>query len=105
MDGSNTNSDAVVDRLDQLILLMRVVFHERISAFWEELRTDAVTAAILDLLGGDPVAAGEVKRTIAMTAGVSEKTVQRALVRLVDRGVVRAHGRGTATTYSLVGML
>ena len=99
------NTDAVVDRLDQLILLFRVAFAEQINAFGEDLRADPVTGVILDQISGGAAASGEIKRTAAKVAGVSEKTVQRALARLVERGVVRADGKGTATTYRSTGVL
>ena len=99
------NADAVVDRLDQLVLLLRVAFGDRIDAVREELREEPATKAILDLLDSELVASSEVKRAAAEAANVSERTVQRALTRLVERGVIQAHGKGSATAYRSTGIL
>lgn len=99
------NTDAIVDRLDQLILLFRVAFGERIDAVRKELRADPAMEAILDLLDSEPVASAEVKLAAKEAASVSERTVQRALTRLVERGVVQAHGKGPATAYSSTGII
>ena len=99
------NTDAVVDRLDQLILLLRVAFGEQINTVREELRAEPATKAILDLVASEPIASAEIKRAAKETANVSERTVQRALVRLVERGVVQAHGKGSATAYSSTGII
>lgn len=97
--------DEVIDRLDQLILLFRAAFDEEIGAYRDQLRSDPVVDAILDWLGSDPIASGDLKRAVAKSADVSEKTVQRALLMLADRGVIRAHGQGPSTTYRSVGVL
>ena len=105
METDVDHADAVLDRLDQLILLLRVAFSGKIDAVREELRAEPVMAAILGLLDSTPVAASEVKRAAAQAANVSERTVQRALVGLVERGVVQAHGKGSATAYRTTGII
>lgn len=99
------NIHAVVERLDQLVLLFRVAFSDRIDAVRKELRAEPAMEAILDLLDSEPVASAEVKLAAKESADVSERTVQRALTRLVERGVIRAHGKGSATAYSSTGII
>lgn len=99
------STDAIVDRLDELILLIRAAFDEQIRDYRDALLADPLTEVILDLLGGETVASGEIQRAAAAAAGVSERTVQRALVRLVERRVIRVNGKGSATTYRSAGIL
>ena len=99
------HTDAVLDRLDQLVLLFRVAFGEKLEAVRAELRAEPATKAILDLLGTEPVASSELKQEAMTTASVSERTVQRALMMLVERGIVQVHGKGSATAYSSTGII
>ena len=94
----------IVERLDMLIALVRLSHGPRIDEALTTIRSDPVASGVLEALRGAPLPAGVLKSTVARVVKVSEKTVQRSVVELVDRGLVRASGVGPARTYESAGV-
>lgn len=97
--------EALLERLDRIASLLEVAFADRIQVARDELRADAVVAAVLDAIRDDWVSSGDIKRSVSVSTSVSEKTVQRALAALLSRGAIRARGSGSTIIYRSVGFL
>lgn len=97
--------DEVLERLDRIVTLLEVGFADQIDKARAEVRTDPVAAAILDAVSDGWVGSGDIKRSVSKSAKVSEKTVQRALAALHERGALRVRGTGPTTNYRSAGVL
>lgn len=97
--------DEVLERLDRIATLLEVGFSEQIERVRADVRKDPVAAAVLDAVSDGWKASGDIKRVVSTSAKVSEKTVQRALAALHDRGAVQARGTGPTTSYRSAGVL
>lgn len=97
--------DDLIERLDQVIALLKLGFSGQLEALQAELREDPVALGILDSLRNGPMASGELKRSVSQSANVSEKTVQRSMSELVGRGLLLAKGGGRSITYQLSGVI
>lgn len=100
-----TQDDAVLERLDRIATLLEVAFSDQIERVRAELRSDPVSAAVLELVHESWVPSGEIKRAVSKSAKVSEKTVQRSLATLVARGAIRGRGTGANLSYRSAGVL
>jgi hypothetical protein len=99
------NEDALLERLDTLTALLRLAFAEPLRAAQEELRSDKVAAAVLDSARAEWIGAGELKERVAKSAKVSERTVQRTIAGLLERGLLRSEGATQSTRYRSSGVL
>lgn len=100
-----TADDEVLERLDRIATLLEVGFADQIEKVRAEVRADPVAAAVLDTVSDSWVGSGDIKRSVSKSAKVSEKTVQRALAALHDRGALQARGTGPTTSYRSAGFL
>lgn len=97
-------TDAIVERLDALIALTQIAHADAIAAQRVILRSDALTAAILDH-SEDWIAGGDLTRTVVAETGGGASTVGKRLSELVARGILRRSGAGTSTRYKNSGVL
>lgn len=102
---STSQRDELVERLDQLIALVKIGFSNELQRAQEDLKGDPVGSAIIRSLEDGPMASGDLKEAVSRSAKVSNRTVQRSLGALARRGLVRVEGSGPSTTYQLTGIL
>lgn len=94
-----TDESDIVERLDRLIAIMNIAFAEQIETVRTEIAQDQIAAAILAAAREKWVPSGDLQRSVSNSAGVSEKTVQRSLTMLADRGLLQVQGSGRTTSY------
>jgi DNA-binding Lrp family transcriptional regulator len=94
----------IVDRLDQLIGLYQLANSEVITQARDRLRADDVVAKLLDETE-DWTPTGALKAKVAITTGVSEKTVQRRISELVDQKILLATGSGANRSVKSGGLI
>lgn len=87
------NTEDVVQRLDRLIALTELAYATEISRARDEMRSDPVTAAILDSTE-DWSQSGPLKTKVSTATGSSEKTVQRRISELVEKRFLLVDGSG-----------
>lgn len=97
--------DALLERLDTLTALLRLAFAEPLRAAQEELYSDKVAAAVLDSTRAAWIGAGDLKERVAKSADVSQRTVQRTIAGLLERGLLRSEGATHLTRYRSTGVL
>jgi hypothetical protein len=94
----------VVERLDKLIALFRLVNATALSAAKDAALSDPVVKLLLKECP-DWRKAGELKSKVATIASTSEKTVQRRMQELVDEGVLIVRKDGQNLLYKDAGLL
>ena len=99
------SDDEVLERLDRLIALLAIAFDDQLKKVRQEIAADKVAKTILEAVKDQWVASGDLQRTVSKSAAVSEKTVQRALTSLADRGLLRTQGSGRTTSYRSSGLI
>ena len=100
-----TDDDAVLERLDLMVATLKLAFSDEIAAKRDQVRSEPVSAAILDEATEKLVTSGELKTKVAAATNVNARTVQRRLQDLVALGALRQNGAGTATAYRSTGLL
>jgi DNA-binding transcriptional regulator PaaX len=91
-------------KLDRITFLLNLAFREQIDAARKEVLADPVSAAVVEAMGDDWVAAGDLKRQVAATTGQSERTVSRRVSQLVAQGWVASSGSGANIRYRASGV-
>jgi len=95
----------VVERLDQLIAIMKLSNAEKLNQYKDDIEKDDVAKAILDLVSDEPLDYSTLAENVAKKTGKSERTAQRKIAELSDRKIVvkkREHGK---TLYFNSGIL
>ncbi len=90
--------------------ILRAAFRDRIEGLDREVRQDAVSAAVVEVLsdkGRTP--AGALKEAVAKKVSqgtdVSSRTINRRLADLENKGVVERIGQGRTTEYELTRLI
>lgn len=96
---------AVIQRLDTIIAILRFAHSDAIGRVRDETRKDAVNASILDLTANGFVPIGQLKKSAGKSSGQSERTVQRRIGELLDLGALEVDGGGKAAMYRSTGLL
>jgi len=94
----------VVDKLDTLIALMKLVYSEPIKRVREQITSDPIFRAILELADGTreyTVLAEEVARR----TGKHIRTVKAKISKLLEIGAIRAIRQGKRVYYINTGIL
>ncbi len=94
----------VVNRLDALIALMKLIYSEQIKRVREQITSDPVFRAILELADGTreyTVLAEEVARK----TGKHIRTVKAKISKLLETGVIKAIRQGKRVYYINTGIL
>lgn len=94
-----SNDDFVLQRLDRIIFLLGLAFREQLDAARRRVLSDPVAAALVETAADDWIAAGDLKRRVAVTTKQSERTVSRRLSQLVVEGWIEAVGAGANVRY------
>lgn len=98
------HTDALLERLDRLIALTTLANSREITEAALEIRSDAVTSAILDACV-DWTASGSLQKDVAAAQSVSTRTVRNKIAALVGRGLLASRGSGRATEYRSAGIV
>ncbi|HKP91202.1 MAG TPA: hypothetical protein VJT75_14655 [Thermoleophilaceae bacterium] len=83
----------ILDRLDRIQATLQLAYSEQLRAASERLRSDPVTATILDL-AEDWVPSSELQAQVAKKLKVSARTVRNRLVELTDARALIVRGGG-----------
>ena len=94
-----SDDNGIIERLDQLIALLRIGFAESLDRAREEVTADPVASTILEATKDGWVNSGNLQRSVSQAATVSGRTVLRSMAGLTDRGLLRVRGSGRATSY------
>lgn len=98
------DNDAVVERLDRILSLLRVAHADKIGELRNTIRGHAVDAALLDgALDWTP--AGDLRRSVAKKADQTERNVNNRIGDLLALGVLEKQGAGRATCYRSTGLI
>ena len=97
--------DAVIERLDLMISMMKLAYGREIEQARERIRSDPALSAILDATAEDSVKSGELQKSVAALTGINARTVRRRLQELVALGALRQAGSGPNTGYRSTGLI
>jgi len=97
-------NDAVVERLDRILSILRVAHADKISELRRSVRGHPVDAAILDhALDWTP--GGDLRQGVAKDAGQTERNVNNRIADLIALGALEKRGAGRATAYRSTGLI
>ena len=83
----------ILDRLDRIQATLQLAYAEQLRAASERLRSDPVTATILDL-AEDWVSSSELQSQVVKKLKVSDRTVRNRLAELTDARALMVRGGG-----------
>jgi hypothetical protein len=93
------NLSSLEAKLDLLISLLRIAYHEPIAQERERVMADKVSSAVLAASQREWIEAGELKRLAAAKGKASKPTVERRIAELVDLGALNRNGAGAHVRY------
>ena len=103
MSGDSELLREISQKLSQLIILTKLSNSNLIKSVKEEIRKDPVAQAAIDLADGF-LSSSQIKEKVATQVKVSEKTVERRLNELVEKGVLIAARKGKEIYYYNSGL-
>lgn len=103
MSGDSDLLKEISNKLSQLIVLTKLSNSNQIQTVKEEIRKDPVAQAAIDLSDGF-LTASQIKEKVALQTHVSEKTVERRLTELTEKGVLVTSKKGKEIYYSNSGL-
>jgi hypothetical protein len=95
----------VLQRLDRIVAILQLAFHEPIEAAKATIRADPVYAALLDACADDWRPAGQLQSEVSKATGKNIRTIQRRIADLVDRKALDQRGGGRTVDYKASGLL
>lgn len=99
-----SSEDAIVDRLDTLIVIMRLAFADAITRAREILESDAAKVAILDCCSGGWTPSAVVRGS-TQKLGISESTLKIKISDLIASGLLERRGATKTVEYRSRGIL
>lgn len=84
----------ILERLDRIQATLQLAYLEQLRTAAARLRSDPVTAAILDMTSDDWVASSTLQTKVAKNKKVSERTVRNRLVELTELRALMVRGGG-----------
>jgi hypothetical protein len=96
--------EAVVERLDRMIAILRLAHGDSIARARTLIRSDKVNAAILDA-SAKWVGAAKLQTTVAAKTKASTRTIQERIADLVTQGVLEKRGAASTTEYKASGLI
>ena len=98
--------DELLRRLDLMQATLELAFKPQLDQARAEVRSDTVSAAILDLVDTKAwIASTTIQKEAAKTAGVGERSVRSRLPELVDARVLDVQGSDRAREYRKTGLV
>lgn len=104
MSDSYTNKD-VVERLDQLIAIMKLAYKDQLDVEKEIISKDKVSKTILELLNEDSMDYSTLVEKTAIKADTSQRTVKRRIADLSDSKILSKRRESGKTVYFNSGIL
>src|SRR3954453_14015289 len=98
------SNDDVVRRLDTIIAILQLAHRDEIESARTAIRSDKVSAAILDLAARE-TPAGKLAHSVEQKTKQSSRTIARRMAQLVEQGALEKSGAGSATTYRATGLV
>jgi hypothetical protein len=96
--------EAIIHRLDLILATLRLAFARQLRETRDEMRSDDVTAAILDVTE-NWTPSTDVQRRVAKGTGKTERRVRDRLPGLVEQGVIAARGSERKLEYRRTGLI
>ena len=104
MDEEYSTKD-IVERLDQLIAIMKLSNADKLDEFRKEISKDEVLSEILTLISDQPLDFSTILETVAQKTGKSNRTVQRGISELVEKKILYKKRVGIQSLYFNSGLL
>lgn len=100
----------IVERLDAMLAVLQLAHHDAIERAREDIRSDALRAAILDCCSNGRIPSGGLKAAAAAAVkglGVpaSPRTIEQRLNELVARRALKRRGETRGTEYRATGLV
>ncbi|HZS30345.1 MAG TPA: hypothetical protein VFA37_03745 [Gaiellaceae bacterium] len=95
--------EEIVERLDQVIALLKIAHADAIETARKRIRADKVYAAILDTAGKWSSAAKV--HTAAKRKGSARSTTSRKIAELIELGLLEKQGGGKTLEYRATGLI
>lgn len=92
-------SDAIAERLEQLIAIQRLVHREALAEARAEIRANDVKRALLDTAEDDWVKAGDLKAAAFKKTKAASSTISAHIADLVAAGLLAKRYGGPKTEY------
>ena len=99
-----TNKD-IVERLDQLIAILKLSNADKLDKYRKEIKKDEVSQAILNIVSNEPLDYSTLSEKVAETTGKSERTVKSRIAELSDKKILLTLREGRKTFYYDSGIL
>lgn len=90
-------------KLDQLLILIKISNLDKISKTKEELQSDPIFSAILSLADGS-LTSKQLKEKVAKKVKKGVRTVESRLADLVEKGVLKVNKKGREYYYEQSGL-
>lgn len=97
--------ELIAEKLDTVIALLQLAFHDQIERARQQIRSDPVAAAILDHADGEGIEAGQLQARVAEQTKQSSRTVRRRIAALVEQKALVQLGSGPATRYRSTNLI
>ncbi len=97
--------DDVVERLDLMLAVLQLAYHDAIERAADQLRSDPVNAAILDACADDWLGARELRERIEKETGSKPRTIQTHVAELVTRRALQQRGATNTRAYRTTGLI
>lgn len=88
----------VINRLDQVIAILKLANQEAIERTWERIKKDDVSKSLLELSDGT-LESGELQKRVTEATKKSTRTVQYKIGELVQLGALRSIRKGAKIYY------
>jgi hypothetical protein len=98
-------SDAVVERLDQILAVLRLANAEALNATSARMRAEPAKNAALDACADDWVGAGELTKAVMAKTNLGNSTVRGHIADLLTAGALARDGSGPKTRYKSTGVI
>jgi hypothetical protein len=98
-------SDPVVERLDQVLAVLRIANADALERASQRLRSEPAKAAALDACADGPVQAGKLTKAVMAKTKLGNSTVRQHLADLVTAGALVREGAGPNTNHRSSGVI
>lgn len=95
----------LVEEMRKINLILKIAFREELDEAFKDVKSDPVSKEILERLATREDTSTNLKREIAKKLGISEKTVERRLIELVERELLIQTPSGKTFTYKSLGLI
>lgn len=99
------SDEELIERLDLMVATLKLAYAKEIARERERIRTDPVSAAILDATAEVDVKSSDLQKSLIESAGAKQRTIQRRLQELTALGALRQTGSGFNTSYRSTGLI